>query len=110
MYEIQQNILYILYYRVHATTRCLIEQVNGQIKNKFRCLLGHGLQIEPTRACDIIVACCVLFNISKDLKEPHLDPQNDQAVERDPDEPGAVNDDNNHGAAVRANIITNFFT
>ncbi|PIK53051.1 putative nuclease HARBI1 isoform X2 [Apostichopus japonicus] len=55
-------------------TRAKIEQVNGQLKNKFRCLLGDGMQIEPQRACDIIVACCILFNISKDLKEPHLDP------------------------------------
>ncbi|PIK59055.1 putative nuclease HARBI1 [Apostichopus japonicus] len=44
-------------------TRAKIEQVNGQLKNKFRCLLGDGMQIEPERACDIIVACCILFNI-----------------------------------------------
>ncbi|PIK50175.1 putative nuclease HARBI1 [Apostichopus japonicus] len=90
-------------------TRAKIEQVNGQLKNKFRCLLGDGMQIEPQRACDIIVACCILFNISKDLKEPHLDPQRDQQVQPDPDEAGAA-PDNVHGAAVRADIITNFFT
>lgn len=67
------------------------------------------MQIEPTRACDIIVACCVLFNISKDLKEPHLDPQNDRVVEPEPDDGGAAGADI-RGTAVRAHIIAHFFT
>ena len=85
-----------------------MEQVNGQLKNKFRSLLGDGMHIEPARACDIIVACCVLFNISKDLKEPNLDPQNDHPILPEPEEAGA-NADNIQGAAARAEIINNFF-
>ncbi|XP_038062959.1 putative nuclease HARBI1 [Patiria miniata] len=99
------------YYRAHAHTRVVIEQVNGQLKNKFRCLLGHGMQIVPERACDIIIACCVLFNISKLLKEPHLDPENDQEDEEDDNED--VEEDEVvagvTGASVRARIITNCF-
>ncbi|KAJ8049002.1 hypothetical protein HOLleu_01538 [Holothuria leucospilota] len=90
-------------------TRARTEQVNGQLKNKFRCLLGDGMQIAPPRACDIIVACCVLFNISKDLNEPHLDPQNDQEVQHEADEMVVAAADV-HGVALRADIIANFFT
>ena len=56
-----------LQYSAQMRTRALKEQVNGQLKNKFRCLIGHGLQIRPSRACKIITACCILYNISKDL-------------------------------------------
>ncbi|XP_071496784.1 putative nuclease HARBI1 [Diadema antillarum] len=51
----------------HCRTRIVIEQVNGQVKNKFRCLLGQGIQMAADRACNVIVACCVLYNVSKDL-------------------------------------------
>jgi hypothetical protein len=102
--------IFVLFFSSAQTkTRNLIEQVNGQLKNKFRGLLGDGLQIEPTRACDIIVACCVLFNISKDLKEPHLDAHLDQLVPPDPHDAVADNDDI-IGVAARADIINNFFT
>ncbi|XP_071804951.1 putative nuclease HARBI1 [Asterias amurensis] len=99
------------YNRSQTTTRAVIEQVNGQLKNKFRCLLGHGMQIIPERACDVIVACCVLFNISKELREPHLDPENDQ---EDGAEDNEDNEDNDNaaavtGAAAREEIINNFF-
>ena len=77
--------------RAHARTRVRVEQVNGQVKNKFCCLLGHGMQIVPDRACNIITACCVLFNISKELREPHLDPENDQLEDNADD-----NEDNQH--------------
>ncbi|KAJ8049011.1 hypothetical protein HOLleu_01550 [Holothuria leucospilota] len=67
------------------------------------------MQIAPPRACDIIVACCALFNISKDLNEPHLDPQNDQEVQHEADEMVVAAADV-HGVALRADIIANFFT
>lgn len=79
---------------------------------KFRCLLGHGMQIVPDRACDIITAWCILCNISKDMREPDLDPDGYQQ------EDGNLNDNNvadeniaaaAAGNAVRANIIDNFF-
>ncbi len=49
-----------------------IEQVFGQIKRKFPCL-SHGLQVAPNKACQIIKACFVLFNLSKQFGEPELD-------------------------------------
>ncbi|XP_072179304.1 putative nuclease HARBI1 [Diadema setosum] len=95
------------YNHAHVHTRSIIEQLNGQIKNKFRCLIGHGLQISPQRACNIITAACVLFNISKDLGGQDMDddfaPANEDAamefVNRNVD-PAA--------AAVRAEIVRAF--
>ena len=99
--------------RAHATTRAIIEQVNGQLKNKFRCLLGHGMQIVPEKVCDIIFACCVLFNISKQLRGPHLDPEDDQQEnEEDAVDGENVEDDiaaAANGAVARAEIVHNFF-
>ena len=44
------SVIFILFLcRAHASTRVLIEQVNGQLKNKFRCLLGQGMQLIPEK-------------------------------------------------------------
>ena len=51
----------------------LTRQVNGQLKSKFRCLLGQGLQMRPDRARDAIMACAILHNISKDTRQPEVD-------------------------------------
>ncbi|XP_041464536.1 putative nuclease HARBI1 [Lytechinus variegatus] len=57
------------YNNSQVKSRAIIEQVNGRLKNKFRCLIGHGMQIRPERAERIITACCVLYNISKQYGE-----------------------------------------
>jgi hypothetical protein len=38
---------------------------------KFPCL-RKGLRISPDRACKVVVACVVLFNISKEINDPYL--------------------------------------
>ncbi|KAJ8018495.1 hypothetical protein HOLleu_43487 [Holothuria leucospilota] len=38
---------------------------------KFPCL-RKGLRVAPERACNIIIACAVLFNISKSINDPYL--------------------------------------
>lgn len=43
----------------------------GQLKRRFPCM-SLGLQVAPQKACQIIKACCVLFNLSKDFGEPEL--------------------------------------
>ncbi|ROJ30456.1 Tripartite motif-containing protein 16 [Anabarilius grahami] len=45
-------------------TRSIVERTIGQLKRRFYCLHSE-LRIEPSRACKIIVACVVLFNMSK---------------------------------------------
>ena len=49
-----------------------MEQTLGQLKRKFPCL-ALGLRVSPTRACEIIKSCCVLFNFAKILGEPDIE-------------------------------------
>ena len=79
--------------------------VNGQLKNKYRCLLGQGLQLTPKRACDVIVAYCVLFNMSKLFKEP----EEDIEVEL-PQIDHEINDEGNlAGLDIRNEIVNNLY-
>ncbi|KAJ8041953.1 Protein ALP1-like [Holothuria leucospilota] len=93
------------YNRAHPRTRVFIEQVNGQLKMKFPCLIA-GLRVSPKQACRIIVACAVLFNLAKEMMEP------DHEANDLPDDP-PVNDyqgDPRPAAlAVRAQIATDHF-
>ena len=69
------------------------------------------MSIKPVHACNIVTACCVLHNISKSLREPNLDQENDVDVPEDELNPEAMNADVNFdGQAVRAQIIADFFT
>ncbi|KAJ8048988.1 Protein ALP1-like [Holothuria leucospilota] len=96
------------YNSAHRTTRALIEHLNGQLKNKFLCLGGTGPRVRTAeKVCDIITACCVLFNISKDdhIQEPY-----NHIPDDDNPAPEAAADDDVHGTAVRNDIVRNFFT
>ena len=67
------------------------------------------MQIRPARACNIITACCVLFNLSKDLNEPNLCEEDDKPHdigEDDVEVPRALGDV--AAIAVRAEIIRTF--
>nr|XP_054774032.1 putative nuclease HARBI1 [Lytechinus pictus] len=97
------------YNQAHSCTRVVIEQVNGQLKSKFRCLIGGGLNMIPERASDVITACACLHNISKQMKQPEVE------QERVDDDAGdEANDLNEEGDAmtgkqVRDDIIRSFF-
>ncbi|KAM7315742.1 putative nuclease HARBI1 [Ixodes scapularis] len=54
----------VRYNTAHTTTRCIVERTIGQLKRRFHCLHAE-LRMEPSRCCDIIVACCVLHNLAK---------------------------------------------
>jgi hypothetical protein len=62
----------------------------------------------PEKACKVIVACVVLFNISKNLNEPYLGRQRQLEIIQIPD-------NNDHGPAVhqgnaaRARMVATFF-
>lgn len=60
-----------MYNRAHRRGRVIIEQLNGQLKQKFPCLV-YGLRVKPEKACLIIIACAMLYNISKSLNEPEF--------------------------------------
>ncbi|XP_038063186.1 putative nuclease HARBI1 [Patiria miniata] len=71
------------YNRSHRKSRVVIEQTFGQLKRKFPCL-ALGMRMAPQRACVIIRACCVLFNLSKEFGQPDLeDGDDDNADEND---------------------------
>ncbi|XP_063952168.1 putative nuclease HARBI1 [Lytechinus pictus] len=100
-----QNQAQRAYNQSHCRTRALIEQVNGQLKNKFRCLIGQGLQMRPDRASNFILACAVLHNISKQLRQPEVlfDVEaNDDIVEQVDHAP--------NGVEARNVIIENHFS
>ncbi|KAM7313414.1 putative nuclease HARBI1 [Ixodes scapularis] len=54
----------IRYNTAHTSTRSIVERTIGQLKRRFHCLHAE-LRMEPSRCCDIIVACCVLQNLAK---------------------------------------------
>ncbi|XP_030849805.1 putative nuclease HARBI1 [Strongylocentrotus purpuratus] len=58
------------YNRAHCRTRVTIEQLNGQLKNKFRCLMGQGIQMSAPRACDIIIASLTSPKTLKNRNKP----------------------------------------
>ncbi|XP_071802814.1 putative nuclease HARBI1 [Asterias amurensis] len=70
------------YNRSHRRTRVKIEQLFGQLKRRFPCL-SLGLRVAPPKACLIIKACCVLFNLSKEFREPELLFEGEVEVEDD---------------------------
>ena len=59
---------YFHFYRSHRRTRVKIEQTFGQLKRRFPCQ-SLGLRVAPQKACQIIKACCVLYNLSKEFRE-----------------------------------------
>ncbi|XP_071481331.1 putative nuclease HARBI1 [Diadema antillarum] len=95
------------YNQAHSCTRVVIEQVNGQLKCKFRCLLGSGLHMLPERASDVITACACLHNISKRLNQPEVEvPQALFQEEAEEHEEGA---DAVSGRQVRDDLINDYF-
>ncbi|XP_071491270.1 putative nuclease HARBI1 [Diadema antillarum] len=95
------------YKQAHSCTRVVIEQVNGQWKSKFRCLIGSGLHMFPQRAADVITACACLHNISKHLRQPDV---HQERAEEDGAEGHDEVRDAMPGRQARDDIINNFFT
>lgn len=73
-----QSIFLICYsqerYNDAHTTRSLIKHTNGLLKSTFRFLdkSSGGLKVKPTKACKVIIACCVLHNICMAVNEPDV--------------------------------------
>ncbi len=93
--------------RAHMDRRIWIERVNGQLKNKFRCLLGDGLQIQPDGASDMIIAVWTLSNICESLILIHIMTLAVQQSRTYVDRPGA--DDELAAGAIRTKIINDNF-
>lgn len=62
------------------TTRVVIENTFGRLKNRWRCLhRDRTLHYRPEKCARIILACCVLHNIAIKFNVP--DPEDDDAEE-----------------------------
>ncbi|XP_067272573.1 putative nuclease HARBI1 [Pseudorasbora parva] len=88
-------------------TRSIIERTIGQLKRRFHCLHSE-LRVEPPRACRIIVASVVLFNMSKMYSEEGDD------VEEEAQEAEEAHEENQQdfqraGFVVRDAIVNAFF-
>lgn len=64
--------------------------------------------MDPSRACKIILACVVLFNLSKDLADEEDDHDTTEEAEDNVEE-GANNNNENNGYTVRDTLVNNFF-
>ncbi|XP_069068438.1 putative nuclease HARBI1 [Pleurodeles waltl] len=64
-----------LYNEAHGRTRRVTERMIGLLKAKFRCLQisGGSLLYSPKKVCQIVVACCMLHNLSLRRHVPLLE-------------------------------------
>ena len=104
-YEDPTTVIQRNYNRAHRRGRVLIEQVNGQLKQKFPCLV-YGLRIKPEKACSVILACAVLYNISKNCNEPIHDDVPDNELRNDVE---GDNGNDGHGLLHRDMFVNNYF-
>lgn len=69
------------YNKHHGRTRSIIEQCNGVLKNRWRCLLKHRvLHYHPEIASNIIASCVILHNMCIKHKL-HLDEEEFEHIE-----------------------------
>ena len=73
--------------------RVLIEQVFGEIKKRFP-IVGNVVRVKTQKVPRLFIACCVLHNVSKFLKDDSIE-ENDQ----DPDGDDAGDDEEREDAA-----------
>lgn len=60
------------------------------------------------RSCRVITACCVLFNLAKDFKEPILEGEDVPLPAAEEDALEVEQDNDINGVAVRSNIVATF--
>ncbi|KAK6188415.1 hypothetical protein SNE40_004592 [Patella caerulea] len=107
------------YNAAHRTTRTLVEQTIGILKRKF-AVIKYVLRVQPAKACNIIAACAVLYNIGKFNR---IMEDNDEDDDEDNDEDGDNSEDDNGsqhvsgvegakrraGQAIRQHVAANIF-
>ncbi|XP_069829368.1 putative nuclease HARBI1 [Dendropsophus ebraccatus] len=98
----------LAYNEAHASTRAAIDKTFNMLKTRFKCLdkSGGGLQYDPTKVSDIIVACCILHNLAV---VHNITPRTEEPPERKlnpPHEPPAAV--NAHD--IRAQIVEDYFS
>ncbi|XP_063771012.1 putative nuclease HARBI1 [Pseudophryne corroboree] len=96
------------YNEAHSNSRAVIDKTFKMLKSRFKCLdkSGGGLQYDPTKVSDIIVACCILHNLSiiHNLA-PKAEEPADRTVKPAP-EPAV----GGNAQDIRARIIRDYFS
>ncbi|XP_063239317.1 putative nuclease HARBI1 [Bacillus rossius redtenbacheri] len=95
------------------TARSIIEQCNGLLKSRWRCLLKHRvLHYKPDQASRIVNACTVLHNMclqgNVQLPDELLVHPQDLGMDA-MNEVGVVNQNFRAGQLIRQRIIDNYF-
>lgn len=72
------------YNNAFKTVRSIIEECNGLLKMRFKCLLKHSvLHYTPTKSPNIINACVVLLNLCIMHNVPEPEPYDEGNVHVD---------------------------
>ncbi|CAH2245384.1 Hypothetical predicted protein [Pelobates cultripes] len=99
-----------LYNEAQSRTCSVMEKTFKLLKTRFKCLnkSGGGLQYDPTKVSDIIVACCILHNIAVQHNVPaDFIVEKSRKLAKMPDtEP----EHSESAQAVRSRIIKNYFS
>lgn len=69
------------YQKSQIKTRNVAERTFGALKRKFPCLLGMQYNLDKVQ--DVIVACCVLYNMTKMEKPGEIPTQAERDVQND---------------------------
>ncbi|XP_069059640.1 putative nuclease HARBI1 [Pleurodeles waltl] len=99
------------YNEAHGHTRQVIQRCFGLLKARFCCLhvCGGALLYNPQKLCQIIVACCMLHNLSLRRYIPLLDAEEGVAVPvADEGEMGIDEEDDEDAADSRAEMIGHY--
>ena len=95
------------YNYIHSSTRSVIEHAFGLLKGRFRRL--HYIEVKKVNtACDIILACCILYNFclaDGDIGEDLADDLHNMEAEHPVLYAGNMDD---RGAAKRDRIAQTF--
>ncbi|XP_045453381.1 putative nuclease HARBI1 [Melitaea cinxia] len=94
----------------HCQARNTVERANGYLKGSLRCLgVDRVLHYAPTKAAEIIYACCIIFNLMKHFGVPL---EEDTANEQQRDEPSGMEEPRHLiriGQIRRAELINIYF-
>lgn len=94
----------LAYNRAHKSTRRLVENSFGILKEKFPCL--NYLRLQPEFACKVFICCTTLCNIirtDEDLPINYENQENGNEINVDEDHIPAI------GAQVHLNEMINHF-
>lgn len=92
--------------RAHKSTRRIIENAIGILKEKFPCL--NYLRVNPTFAANIVKCCTILCNISRTDEQVNIEIQNYEEHNDDMGDPEEFNEGRAAGANRLRELLLHF--